>query len=647
MTENESSVSAQPLSGAAKWIIKILAILLTLGAILRALDIDRMAGLVLYTEQYLSIILALALPLVYLAVPAGQGRRRQHGIPWYDWVAAVVGLAAAVYTTIRFPVLSELSTMRPIDGLVVGAVLIILLVEGLRRTVGWVLPILVIAFFALALVGDHIPGVLQGSPVSVSKLVYYLAWDSSGTLGTPMRIVSTIVVAFVLFGQVLFKAGGSDFFTDISTVLMGRFRGGPAKISIFASSIFGSISGSTVSNVVTTGVITIPLMRKGGYSSQLAGAIEAVASTGGQLMPPVMGAAAFLMAEFLAVPYTEVILAALVPALLYYFALFLEADLEAARKGLVGVDASQIPPAWSVIKVGWFFPLPFLVLILALFLWNDLPEKAALRAIAVIIIAAIVFGYKGKRLTVRNLIETMEATGLAVLEIIMIGAAAGIIIGILYISGFSFGLTMALVQLAGGNLLLLLLMSAVVCIILGMGMPTVGVYVLLATMVAPALIESGIHPMAAHMFILYFGMMSMITPPVAIGAFAAATLSGADPMRTGYSAMRFGWLAFIIPFMFVASPTLLLEGSAQLVILNVVTAVIGTCLVCVAIVGFLFRNLSFVSRVLLVAAGIGILIPYSSFNHSNMLNVVGLVLGIVMAGRECLWRYGKKHISQS
>ncbi|MFC1892196.1 TRAP transporter permease [Thermodesulfobacteriota bacterium] len=517
MNDNAAAIPTQSLSRIANIIITFLAILLTLGAIVRALDLDRAAGLVLYTEQYLSIMLAIALPLLYLAVPAGKQRRRTGNIPWFDCIAAVMGFSAAVYTAIRYPVLAELSTMRPADGIIVGAIMLVLLIEGLRRTCGLVLPILVLFFFVLALVGDHIPGMLQGSKVPPSKLVYYLAWDSSGVLGTPMRIVTTIVVAFVLFGQVLFKAGGSGFFTDIATVLMGRFRGGPAKISIFASAIFGSISGSTVSNIVTTGVITIPLMKRGGYSSYLAGAIEAVASTGGQLMPPVMGAAAFLMAEFLAVPYTQVVLAALVPAILYYVALFLEADLEAARKNLAGIDTSKIPAGWPVLKAGWFFPLPFILLVFALFMWNDLPEKAALRAVAVMIVCGVVFGYKRKRLSLSDLIDSMKSTGLGVLEIVMIGAAAGMVIGTLYISGFSFGLTLALVQIASGNLLILLIMAAIVCIILGMGMPTVGVYVLLATMVAPALIESGIQPLAAHLFILYFGMMSMITPPVAIG----------------------------------------------------------------------------------------------------------------------------------
>jgi TRAP transporter 4TM/12TM fusion protein len=353
-----------------------------------------------------------------------------------------------------------------------------------------------------------------------------------------------------------------------------------------------------------------------------------------------MGAAAFLMAEFLSVPYTDVVLAALIPAILYYVALFLEADLEAARSGITRVDESEIPAAGPVLKSGWFFPLPFVVLIFALFWLNDLPEKAALRAAAVIIIASMILGYKGKRMTFSVLFDAVRAAGLGVLDIIMIGAAAGMVIGILYISGLSFGLTLALVQTASGNLILLLVLAAVVCIVLGMGMPTIGVYVLLATLVAPALVEVGITPIAAHLFILYFGMMSMITPPVAIGAFAAASLTGADPMRTGYAAMRFGWLAFVIPFMFIASPTLLMTGNPLLIILDLLTALIGTCLVCMAIVGYFVRPIGLLGRLLFAAAGLALISPTKGFKISLWINLIGFIVSILIIGREMLWRYG-------
>lgn len=617
-------------------LVSLLAVFLVLGSIGWAVDIYRTLGLQLYTEQYLGGMLTIALPLVYLAIPAGKGRYRQGSVPWFDLLAALAGCICSIYVTINYPQYTDLVTKRPWDGTVTAAIMIVLLIEGLRRTVGNVLTGVVIFFFILALIGDKIPGELQGRPEELDKLVYYLVWDSTAILGTPMRIVTTIVVAFVLFGQLLQRSGGSSFFTDIAMVLMGRYRGGPAKISIFASGLFGSISGSVVSNVVTTGVITIPLMKKGGYRSHLAGAIEAVASTGGQLMPPVMGAAAFLMAEFLSIPYTEVVVAALLPAILFYVALFIQADLEAARGGILRIKEELIPAGWPVMKAGWYFPLPFVVLIYALFVLNETPELSALMAGGIVFVAGVLVGYKGIRLKWHDAYQVLRSTGLTVLDIFMIGGAAGIVIGVLNTSGLGFGLTLALVKLASGNLVALLVMAAAVCILLGMGMPTVGVYVLLATLVAPALVEVGINEISAHMFILYFGMMSMITPPVCIGAFAAATLSESDPMKTGFAAMRFGWLAFVIPFMFVASPTLLMEGDVTAIAFDLAGALAACWLVSIGMIGYFYRPVPPWQRALFITSGICLIVPLGAFPGANLANIIGLALGIVMLGMEFL-----------
>ena len=437
------------------------------------------------------------------------------------------------------------------DGLLTAGAVCLLFTEGLRRTSGLSITIVLIFFFGLSLVSHLLPGALGGRRVVPDRVIYFLIWDSSAVLGNVMQTIATVVVTFVFFGNMLFKSGGSAFFTDFAMAAMGRYRGGPAKVAVLASSLFGTISGSVVANVVTTGVVTIPLMKKGGLSPRLAGAVEAVASTGGQLMPPVMGIAAFLMAEFLRVPYSSVALAALIPAILFYAALFLQADLEAARKGLRGVPRSELPLFRQVLRTGWFFPLPFAVLIYALFWLNQRPESAALLASACVLALSVIFGFRGERIGLRDLVIMFRDTGLAVIDLFMIAAAAGTVIALLNYSGLGFGLTLALVQIAGGQLPVLLVLAAICCIMLGMGMPTVGVYILLATLVAPALIEMKVSPMAAHMFILYFGCLSMITPPVAIGAFAAANLAGADPMKTGFEAMRFGWTVFVIPFMFV------------------------------------------------------------------------------------------------
>lgn len=625
-----------PQSAAARGLISSLAVFLSLGSIAWAVDFYRsVLGLILYTEQFLASMLAVALALIYVSQPAKAGQLRGK-IPWYDVLAALAGFSSALYVALRYPVLSELVADRPTDGLIAGSLLILLVLEGLRRTVGLVLVIVVLLFFVYGLVGHLAPGELAGRPVDWDRMLYYLAWDPSSMLGTPMIVATTIIVAFIFFGQLLSRSGGSAFFTDLSMVLMGRYRGGSAKIAVTASGLFGSISGSAVSNVVSTGVITIPLMRQGGYPPHLAGAIEAVASTGGQLMPPVMGAAAFLIAEFLRVPYKDVAIAALLPAILYYAALFIQTDLEAARAGIARIEESRIPAGKRVLRSGWFFPLPFAVLIGALFWYNRSPEESALFGGCLLALVGLFLGYQGRVMKVWDLVESLRATGMACLDIIMITAAAGFVIGVLNLSGLGFGLTLVLVQWGGGNLPLLLLFSAVVCIILGMGMPTVGVYVLLATLVAPALIEVGVDPMAAHLFVMYFGMMSMITPPVAIAAFAAASLAQCDAMRTGFAAMRFGWLAYIIPFLFIKSPSLLLNGDALNVIVAVVTALGGVWLVSASVVGYLTRPLAATARLGFAISGLLLLIPSGVSGGALTTDFAGFVLAVLLVGRETL-----------
>ncbi|HEY5896266.1 MAG TPA: TRAP transporter fused permease subunit [Burkholderiales bacterium] len=616
--------------------ISILAVALTLGIIALAADLFRRIGLAAYAEQYLTGLLAIAMPLIFLHVPAGGGRGgREAAVPWYDIVAAIAASACAVYMTIRYPQLSDMVSQRPTDGLIVAAVLLVLFIEGLRRTTGWALVVVTVAFFLLALVGGTLPGSLQARSIPIDRLTYFAIWDSSASLGLPMKIVAAVVAIYVLFGQVLFKSGGSTFFTDISMALMGRYRGGPAKIAILGSSLFGTISGSTVSNVLTVGVVTIPLMKQSGYRAHVAGAIEAAASTGGQLMPPVMGIAAFLMAEFLQVPYAKVALAALIPALLFYIALFIQVDLEAARRGIQRLPEEKIPRPGAVMRAGWYFPIPFVVLVYALFGLNYEPETAGLLATVVSLALAMIFPFQGKRISWTDLYNMLRESAFSVLELFMIGAAAGIIIGTLTYSGLGFSLTLVLLQLSGGNLFGLLLIAAVASIILGMGMPTVGVYILLATLIAPALVKMGITPMAAHMFIMYYGCLSMITPPVAIGAFAAANLAKADPMKTGFTAMALGWTVFVLPFLFVFSDTLLLAGNPWLIALDSFTAVAGVWLVSAAMMGYSVRALGPIARMYYGFAGLFLMLPAESFAQARWFNAAGalMVFALVFAER--------------
>ena len=623
---------ASRLSKAGRAVVNGGAVLVSLGSVAWAADLYREVGLVLYTEQFLSAMLALALPVVFLNVPAVKGRTGP--VPWYDILAAISGFAALAYVAAVYPRLANELVYQPLDALIVSAVILGLIIEGLRRSVGKVLVGVILVFIAYALWGHHIPGKLVGRSVETTTVIINLALDPQALLGTPMIIATTVVIAFLLLGQILFASGGSAFFTGIAMALMGGYRGGGAKIAVTASGLFGSISGSAVSNVLSTGVITIPLMRESGYSAESAGAIEAVASTGGQLMPPLMGASAFVMAEFLEIPYADVVLAALVPAVLYYFALFVVADLEAARTGITKIDRGALPAAGKVLRAGWFFPLPFGFLIYALFVLNLRPETAALYSALVLLICAAIFGYEGKRISPSGLLGALRDTGLAAVELILIVAAAGLVIGVLNLSGLSFGLTLSLVQLGGGNLFVLLGLAAVICIVLGMGMPTLGVYVLVAALVAPALVEVGVDIVAAHMFVLYFGMMSMITPPVAIAAFAAASLTRADPMRTGYAAVKFGWLAYVIPFLFVLSPTLILKGETGAIVLAVTTALVGVWLVSVAVAGYATRPLNGVMRLAFAVCGLAALMPAGAFSGGHWVDIAGVGVGVALTVRE-------------
>ncbi len=606
-----------------KKLIELLAILLTLGAIGWALDAYNRVGLALYDQQYLAGMLALALAMAFLKFPLTGDEKTE--LPWYDAVAAVAGFSAAIYLAVFYPRISELIYLRQVDSVVVSIIIVVLLIEGLRRATGPVLPILVLVFIFYALFANYLPG--SGIPSDWRKLSLQLAVNTTGILGLPVKVATTIVIVFVLFGAVLQHTGGMQFFTDVSMSLMGRFRGGAAKIAVLGSCLFGSISGSAVANVMATGVVTIPLMKRAGYPAHKAAAIESVAATGGQLLPPVMGAAAFLIAEFLQTSYTSVAIAAIVPGLLYYIALFIQADLEAAKEGIPPLETHAIPRAGPVLRQGWFFPLTFVVLIYGLFFLNYQAEKAVLLAIVALIAATIVFGFNGKRPGFRQLFGALSETGHGSLDLILITGAAGIVIGVLSISGLGYQLTLGLVQIGQGHLFLLLILSAIVCIILGMGLPTVGVYVLLATLVAPSLVQIGVKPMAAHLYVMYFGMMSMITPPVALAAFAAATVAGSDPMRTGFAATRFGWTAFIVPVLFVYSPTLLLIGPPVAISIAVVTAVLGVWLMSCATVGYFMRPLNWPMRLAFGATGLAALIPAGAMPGGYLLDIVGVVGG--------------------
>ena len=446
-------------------------------------------------------------------------------------------------------------------------------------------------------------------------------------IGIILSVAVLIVIPFTLMGQVLGRTGGAAYFADLAMSAMGRFRGGAAKIAVFGSALFGMISGAAVSNVVAVGIVSIPLMSRSGFTATRAAAIEAVGSTGGQLMPPVMGAAAFIMAEFLQVSYGTVVIAAIIPSVLYYTALFMHVDLEAARHQIGAAQVENPPKFTEVLKSGWHFPIPiaFLVITIAYPEVFQIPiERAAVYATAIMIVFSLAFGYRGNRVTPRQMLRAILDTGRAALDILLIGAAAGMVVGALSISGISFGLTLQLIALSGGNLFVLLLLTALISIILGMGMPTVSVYVLTATLLAPSLIKLGVVPIAAHMYVMYFGMLSMITPPVAIAAYAAANIARVSGWTTGWNAVLVGWSTFFIPFLFVLEPSLLMEGSAGLIVWQVTRNVLGIFVGTAAIVGFGLGPLALPLRFAFGVSALAILLPPHTFPGADILDWIGI-----------------------
>ncbi|MGH6771745.1 MAG: TRAP transporter permease, partial [Xanthobacteraceae bacterium] len=444
----------------------------------------------LFTEQMLAAVLGLSLALTFLQFPLQMKTTGEEAIALkaltgeqdvagpIDWVLAALSLACCFYVAIRYPELIRELVGRPWSGVTIATIIVLLVFEASRRVTGLALVLIVLALCAHALLGWMLPDMFASRYVSLSRLMVYLGVDTNALLGNTLQIAVVVVVPFIIMGQVLTRCGGSDFFAGLAGALMGQFRGGSAKIAVVGSAFFGMVSGSAVANVASVGTITIPLMKRSGFPAHTAGAIEAVGSTGGQLAPPVMGAAAFLMADYLQVPYAEVMLAAMIPAFLWYATLFIQVDLESAKLGILGTPRAELPSLGKVMREGGHFLLPFVVLVGGLLWLNWEPEYAALCGTAVLIVLVLVVPHKGKRMTVREVTSAVVSSGGAVVDIIAITAIAGILIGAMNLTGVAFSLTQQLIGVSGGSLPLLLLITGFAAFILGLPLPTVGVYVI-------------------------------------------------------------------------------------------------------------------------------------------------------------------------
>jgi len=568
--------------------------------------------------------LMFACTLVLLIYPPLKGAISPRARAW--WRVVDIGLilaagAALFHLVATYKDLVARGGAATTTDLWLGATLILLVLECTRRVMGPALPIITVVALAYTLAGHYIPGIWGHRLIDVEQLISYQYLTTEGLFTIPLGVSASFIFVFILFGAFLVASGTGDFFIKFANALAGHMRGGPAKVAVLSSATFGSISGSAVANVMSTGSFTIPLMKKIGYRPVFAGAIEAVASTGGQFMPPVMGAAAFIIADMLGVSYLEVCKAALIPAILYFFALLYMVHLEAMRQGLRGLNRSELPPLWETIKEGGHMLVPAGLLVLWLVKGYS-PMKAGVWSLAAIVVVSWLKAHT--RMGPRKILQAMEKGARGCLEVVMACACAGIVIGCVTQSGLGLKFSTLVIEASGGSLLLSLVFVMCASLILGMGLTTSAAYILTVILAGPVLINLGVKPLAAHMFVFYYACLSCITPPVALAAFAAAGLAGSHPFPTGFESMRLAIIAYLVPFIFVYHPVLIWQGHWWEIALSALTALLGCVAIGSALMGFLVRRIGIIWRVVLAAAAVMLIMP----GHTSDLVGAALLGGV-------------------
>nr|WP_294146744.1 TRAP transporter permease [uncultured Selenomonas sp.] len=561
---------------------------------------------VLDAQLQRAVHLGFGLALVYLLYPTRKSWSRTKLHP-FDLLLAILGAAAPAYILIEYNQLVMRSGLVTTPDLVVGILGILLVVEATRRVVGIPMVTVVLLFLAYAFAGPYMPGVLAHRGLTLSQLVGHLFFTTEGIFGIPLGVSSTFIFLFILFGAYLESTGLGKFFIDLANSIAGWASGGPAKVAVLSSGLMGTVSGSSVANVVGTGSLTIPMMKKLGYHKNFAGAVEAAASTGGQLMPPVMGAAAFLMAEFVGVPYIDIVKAAVIPALLYFTGVWLGVHFEAKRSNLKGLPREQLPKMSRLLVERGHLAIP-LVVIVYLLVTGYTPMRAALVAIVLSIICSAL--RKSTRMKPIEIVRGLDKGARNVLSVLVACASAGIVIGVVTKTGVGLKLASGLLTLSGGMLLPTMFFTMITAIVLGMGVPTTANYVITSTIAAPAIIQMGVPVLAAHMFVFYFGIIADVTPPVALAAFAGAGIAGGNALRTGVNAAKLAIAAFIIPYMFVLSPVILMiDATIPGLVITTVTAIIGMIALSSALIGYLADNCRIYERILLIAGGLLLIDP--------------------------------------
>ena len=578
---------------------------------------------VLDAQLQRAVHLGFGLCLIFLLYPTFPKSWKEHKLHPLDYLLAILGAAMPAYIIIQYQELVLRAGMINDTDLLVGVLGVALVIEATRRVVGIPMLVVVVLFLAYAFAGPYMPGVLAHRGLTIEQLIGHLYFTTEGIFGIPLGVSSTFIFLFILFGAYLESTGLGKFFIDLANAIAGWASGGPAKVAVLSSGLMGTVSGSSVANVVGTGSFTIPMMKKLGYDREFAGAVEAAASTGGQLMPPVMGAAAFLMAEFVGVPYIEIVEAAVIPAILYFSGVWLGVHFEAKRKKLKGIPRNELPKAWDILRERGHLAIP-LIVIVYLLVSGYTPMRAALFAIVLSIAAS--FLRQSTRMKASEIVNGLVAGAKGVLGVLVACAAAGIIIGVVTKTGVGLKLASALLDLAGGEMLLTMFFTMITALILGMGVPTTANYVITSTIAAPALLQMNVPAIAAHMFVFYFGIIADVTPPVALAAYAGSAISGGNALKTGVNASKLAIAAFIIPYMFVMNPVLLMIDATPLTLLiTLLTAVIGMIGLSASLIGYFFDNMKLWERGLLFVAGLLMIDP------GTMTDIVGVVIFVLLA----------------
>lgn len=574
----------------------------------------------IHRALHVSMILFL---VFMLYPPSARATSRWWRIP--DAVLAAISLVPWLYMWVNYEDMVLQAGRYTTTDIAVATLLVVLVLEAARRVTGWALPTLALLFVLFGLYGRELPGLLRHRGYDWSDLADQFYTTTEGIFGTAIGVSSTYIILFILFGAFLAKSGMSQMFNDLALAIAGQSRGGPAKVATLASGFMGSINGSAIANVVSTGAFTIPMMKRIGYTKNFSGAVESSASVGGQILPPIMGAAAFIMAETIGVPYTTVALAAIVPALLYYISLIAQIHLRATRMGLKGISKDNLPAVLDVLKERGHLLLPLVFLLYMLFFSGRTILYSALLTILVTIAVAMM--RKTSRMSPRDILEALENGTRSALGVAVACASVGVIVGVVTLSGFGVTLASAIVQLSGGVLFWTLFFTMIACLVLGMGLPSIPAYIVTATMAAPALTTLGVEPLVAHLFVFYFGLFANITPPVALAAFAASGISGGKPMATGGAAFKLASAGFVIPYIFVFNPDLLLRDVALLDgVVVVSTAVVAVLLLSTALEGHFMEPMSWYLRVVVAGGAVLLLMPNLAYDAIGIALVAVVLL---------------------